>query len=244
MIIDVHAHLDLFKDLDCIINRAKESNIVTIITNGLNHETNLKSIELKKKYDLVEVALGVYPSYGINLSDDDLDKEIKFISKSSPFAIGEVGLDFTYPNKEKQIKVFKKFIELAKSMDLPIIVHTRKAEKECVDLLEKANIKRAILHCFKGGKEMIDKAIKNNFSFSIPPIIVISNHFKDLVKFAPIESLLTETDCPYLSPYPGKKNEPSFITETIKKIAKIKRLDPIETENLIFMNFQRIFLKR
>lgn len=244
MIIDVHAHLDLLKDLENVIKRAKENNIVTIITNGLNHETNLKSIELKKKYDIVETALGVYPSYGIELNDNELNEEIKFISENSPFAIGEVGLDFTYPNKEKQIKVFKKFIELAKNMDLPIIVHTRNAEKECIDLLEKSKINKVILHCFKGDKELINRAIKNNFSFSIPAIILKSNHFEELVKLSPIENLLTETDCPFLSPYSGKKNEPSFITETIKRIAQIKRLDPIEVENLIFLNFQRIFLKR
>lgn len=243
MIIDVHAHLDLVKDLDGVINRAKEKKIVTIITNGLNHETNLKSIELKNKYNIVENALGIYPSYGIELSDDEINKEIRFISENSPFAIGEVGLDFTYPNKEKQIKVFKQFIELAINLDLPIIVHTRKAEKECIDLLEKSKINKVVLHCFKGDKELINRAIKNNFSFSIPAIILKSKHFEELVKLSPIENLLTETDCPFLSPYPGKENEPSFITETIKRIAKIKKLDPIEVENLIFMNFQRIFLK-
>jgi TatD DNase family protein len=110
-------------------------------------------------------------------------------------------------------------------------------------MLESSKIKNAIFHSFGGNKNLIKKIIDNKWYFSIPPVIVRSSNFQTLVDMAPMQYLLTETDSPYQSPLKNQKNKPYFVIESIKKISEIKNLEPIETENIIFMNFQKIFRK-
>lgn len=261
MIIDVHAHLDHvdFKnDLDEVIKRAKEAGVTTIITNGVNPATNRISLELAKKYALVEPALGIYPvealaeevkqmNTGWKAEPFDIDEEIRFIEQQARniVAIGEIGLD-DYSVKgtlDKQIPVFEKLLEVAKKHNLPVLVHSRAAEEKVVGLLEKHKMKKVVLHCFNGSIELIKRAEKNGYYFSIPPIINRIKHFQDLVKEVNISRLLTETDAPYLGPYRGKRNEPSYIPETIKIIAKIKNMTEEETKNVLFMNYRNLFAR-
>lgn len=248
MLIDVHAHLDAkqFKNnLDSVIKRAEKKSVVKIITNSTNPESNRKNLEISKKYKIVEAALGLFPTDALKLSDSELQKEINFIKKNKNkiIAIGEVGLDYYWSkNHKKQKQIFEKFIKLAEKLSLPIIVHTRKAEKDVLDMLTSSKLKKVILHCFSGNKKLVNLALENNFLFSIPTIINRSSHFQNLVKIAPLKNILTETDAPLLSPFSKKINEPAFISESIKKISKIKQISEKETEKIIFMNFQNTFL--
>jgi TatD DNase family protein len=256
LLVDVHAHLDherFLGEIDGVIERARKAGVKRIITNGLDHKTNLKSLELAMKYDIVEAALGMYPEDALETEDEskpaaarreyiDIDKEIEFIKKSKPVALGEVGLDFKHgKDKERQILVFKKFISLSKEMDIPLIVHSRGAEEVVVNLLEESGAKKVVMHCFGGRLSLVKRIEKLGYFFSIPPIIVRSTHFQKIVETIPISHLLTETDAPYLSPFQAKRNEPAFVEETIKKIAEIKGTNPEETANMIFNNYQRIF---
>lgn len=245
MLIDIHCHLDFKdfeKDLDKVIERAEKNNFISLIANGVDHESNLKVLEISKKYKIVKPALGLYPDRAIKLSEKEIDKEIDFIRKNKPFAIGETGIDhFRVENPEKQKKAFKKFIDLAKELDIPIIVHSRKAEQDVIEILEKSKIKKVILHCFSGNKELIERAEENGWMFSIPTSIVKNKTFKKLAKRISLNKILTETDAPYLSPFEGKRNEPSFILESLKKIAEIKGITQREIENIIFSNYQRMF---
>ena len=260
MLIDIHAHVDRFSEEELIgvIKRAEEANVKAIITQGVYHENNLKVLELAKKFPIIKPALGLYPLDAKNVkviegSEDsdrktefDVDFTLDFIKKNKNkiAAIGEIGLDFKFSqDKETQIENFKKIIELGKEINKPLIIHSRGAEKETIELLEKENAKKVILHMFSGNKKLIIKAEKLKYSFSVPCIINKSEHFQILVKLVNINQLFTETDCPWLSPFPDKKNEPSFIKYTIKKIAEIKQFDPIEVENNLFMNYQNLFLK-
>ena len=217
MLIDVHTHLDLLekeKDLDEVINK-----------------------------DKVKPALGMYPDKAVSLTDKEIDEEIKLIKKSNPVAIGEVGLDnFRVENIERQKEVLIKFINLAKELDIPIIVHSRKAEEETLKLLEENNAKKVIMHCFSGNKELTDKAIELNYYFTVPCSVTKNKTFRKLAKRIPLNKLLTETDAPYLSPR-EEPNEPAFIKDSIKKIAEIKQLTEEELEKIIFMNYQSIFLQ-
>jgi len=243
MLVDVHAHLhfpQIVNDIDNIIKRAKENEVYYILNSGTSLSSNKKTLELAKKYDIIKPSLGIYPT-----EVDDIDKELNFIeeNKKEVFAIGEVGLDYKEKNNpSEQKKNFVKIIELAEKLRKPLVIHSRKAEKDVLDLLECSKTKKVNLHCFTGNFKLIKRAIDLGYSFSIPPTIVRLDHFKQLVERLPSTRILTETDSPFLSPFKDKFNEPSFIKETIKEISKIKKLDEEEIKKIIFMNFQKMFL--
>ena len=244
MLIDVHAHLhfpEIVNDIDNIIKRAKENDFKAILNSGTSLESNKITLQLSKKYDLIKPSLGIYPT-----EISDLDKELNFIeeNKKEVYAIGEVGLDFKEAkNFEEQKKNFLRIIDLAEKIKKPILIHSRKAEKEVLEILETSKIKNVILHCFSGKMKLVKKAIDLNYSFSIPAVIVRLEHFKKVVELLPTTKILTESDAPFLSPYRGKFNEPSFIKETIKEISTIKKLEQEEVEKIIYINFQKMFVK-
>jgi len=250
MLVDVHAHLtdNYFKDkLNEVIKNADKNNVVSIISNGLNYEDNKKVLELSKKYDIIKSSLGFYPDDIVNSNEDEIQKTFDFIKKNKNkiIAIGEVGLDLSY-NKEltKQKEVFLKIIELAQEIDKPLIIHSRKAEEECINILKEFGFKRALFHSFTGNFKLVREIEKNNWMLSIPCSVVGAEHFQNIVKKFNLNQILTETDSPYLSPYKNKMNEPSFIVETIKMISKIKNLEKEEVEKIIFKNFQNFFKQK
>jgi TatD DNase family protein len=246
MLIDVHCHLefpDFEKDLDSVIERAKEAGVVAIITAGLNPETNRKALEIAKKYPIVKAALGIYPQYAAEMSDDDVEKEIEFIRKSKPYAISEVGLDATYPEMEKQKKVFEKMIALAKELNIPIIVHSRKAEKEACEMLISNNARKVVVHCFNGKLSLAKEMEAAGFFFSIPAIISHASQFKELAKAVNSTHLLTETDAPFLSAVKGERNEPSAVKEIVDEISGIKHVEAEEMAKIIFSNYQKLFMR-
>lgn len=249
MLVDVHAHLtdNVFKDnIDEIIKRAKKNNLVAIISNGLNYKDNIEVLNLSKKYNIIRASLGLYPLDAIKLNEKDLQITLSHIkkNKNNIIAIGEVGMDFKYSKDyKKQKDIFLKIIELSEKIKKPLIIHSRNAEKEVLELLETSKSKKFLLHSFTGNFKLVKKIFDNNYFISVPTNIVRAKHFQDIVKNFNLNQILTETDAPYLSPYKDKMNEPSFIVETIKKIAEIKDLDKKEVENIIFMNYQKFFLK-
>ncbi len=260
MIVDVHAHLsfDAFsKDLDEVIERAKKAGVSYILCSGVDHESNVKVLELSKKYDIIKASLGIYPLDAVGLGhyddvprdnrDFDVDAEIEFIRKNKDkiLAIGEVGLDGSPENPKinEQKEVLWKVIKLAEEIKKPIVVHTRKAEKECIEILESSKLKNVVLHCFTGNLKLVKKAEDLGFYLSIPAIVTRLKHFQEVIEKTSLANLLTETDAPYLCPYKGERNEPSYIKETIKIIAKIKNITEDEAEKIIFSNFQKVFLR-
>ncbi len=258
MLVDIHCHLDHMQfrnDIDSVIANAKQDGVKAIITSGINPETNRIALGLAVKYDIVKCSLGIYPpdalqaeiesgSYPMKENRFDIDAEIKFLkeNKESFAAVGEVGLDYANcKDKEMQISVFKKMIKLAKELDKPVIIHSRKAEEDCINILEESDIKNVILHCFCGNKKLVERAIKLGYYFSIPCNIVRAYNFQEIVKKTDINHIFTETDAPYLSPFKGVRNEPRFVIETIKKIAELKGMDVEEVKKNIFMNYKSVF---
>ena len=257
LLIDIHCHLDhpKFNDLDKVIENAKKAGVKVILTNGINPETNRKTLEIAKKYDIVKAALGIYPinqlkkeieegNYPLKPNIFDIDEEIKFIEKNRDniIAIGEVGLDgLDIENIKEQKIVFEKLIKLAEKIKKPIIVHSRRAEKEVIDLLESSRCKKVLLHCFSGKKWLVKRASELGYYFSIPTNIVRAHNFQLMAKEVNINQLFCETDAPYLSPFKDKRNEPAFIIESYKKIAEIKGMELEEVMNNIWMNYQRVF---
>lgn len=245
------------KDLDEVMRRAKQAKFAAILCSGVNRPTNEQALALAKKYPIIKPSLGLYPIDLIGLAPDaqglsvqkniNLEKELDFIKQNikQTAAIGEVGLDYHWSKEKKehkqQKKNFQKIIDFTEKVKKPIIVHTRRAEQDCIEMLESSKIKHIVLHCFEGNKNLIKKALELNYFFSIPTTIIRSQHFQMLANLAPLTQLFTETDAPYLSPFPGQRNEPSFIKESIKIISKIKNLKEKEVENQIYNNFKKVF---
>jgi len=261
-------------DLDKVIERAKKAGVEFMITSGVNPETNRRALEIAEDYDIVKVSFGIYPidalanevkngapngvpqkpelggkSSGFlrNVEKFDVDEELNWIEKNKRkcVAIGEVGLDYNWPDfaehKEKQIGVFEKVIELAKKLDLPLIVHSRKAELDAIEILEKHQVKKVVMHCFNGRRSLIKRGVDNGWFFSVPPVITRLEHFKMLVGLVPLEQILTETDAPYLSPVVGERNEPANVGVTVREIASVKGISEEEVANQVFKNAEGLF---
>lgn len=266
-LIDVHCHLmhEQFKDdADEVITRAKKAGVTAILVSGTTPEANKEALTLARKYPLVKASLGIYPIDALGLQPEgadgmprhngpiDLEEQFSFIEKhlSEVAAVGEVGMDFYWAEKEKtfqqQAENFRKIIRFCLRIKKPIIIHSRKAEEECLDILEQeipAQEIPVIQHCFSGRKGLMTRAIQLGHYFSIPPNIVRASNFETLVHKAPIEQILTETDAPWLSPFLGKRNEPAFVLESVKKIAEVKKISVEEAAEKIWENYNLIFGK-
>ncbi|MBI2582491.1 TatD family hydrolase [Candidatus Woesearchaeota archaeon] len=266
-LIDVHCHLthEYFKDkLDAVLKRAEKAGLKALIVSGVNPEVNREVLALAKKHPkLIKASLGIYPIDALGIQPEgagmahhkgpiNLEEEFKFIEKNEDavHCIGEVGMDFHWAEKEKtyaqQAENFRKIIRFAIKIRKPLVIHSRKAEEECLQILEE-EIKNkeipVIQHCFSGRKSLMSKGVELGHYFSIPPCIVKSSNFQTLVKKVPLTQLLTETDSPWLSPYKEGMNEPAFVVESIKQIALVKELSQEEVAEQIWKNYQRIFGK-
>ncbi|RMF54833.1 TatD family deoxyribonuclease [Candidatus Woesearchaeota archaeon] len=246
ILVDAHAHLDdkSFKDISEVVGRAEKVGVKEVITNGVGPASNRKSLEIARKFSIVKAALGIYPCEADKMSSEEISAEIDFIekNKNKVIAIGEVGLDFYWKpyDEKKQKDAFQKFIGLSERLRIPLIVHSRKAEAEVIEMIESSRAK-PLIHCFGGSMKLAKRIADNGWSFSIPCIVVRDDHFQRLVREVNISQLLTETDSPYLAARKDERNEPAFVLESVRKIASLKGLDVEEAANIIYMNYQRLF---
>ncbi len=259
MFVDIHAHLEheMFDpDIDDAISRAKAAGVSAIVANGVNPESNRKTLEIAKRHDIVKAACGVYPmdalareleesSESKQKIEYDVDSEIEFIWKNADkiTAIGECGLDY-YNGEDKalQKKHFEQMIQLSEKLNKPLIVHSRKAEADAVEMIESSRLRKVLLHCFSGKKSLVKRGLDFGCYFSIPTNVVRAQHFWSIINLAPVSKLFCETDAPYLSPFRGKRNEPAFVIEAYKKVAELKGLELEECRKMIFNNYQRLFM--
>ena len=250
--IDSHCHLDhepMFSDLKNVIIRSKENGVEKILSICTTNDSFKKIIEIIK-FDPI-----IYGTFGIHPHETDFDKTtrkeiIKNVnSHEKIIAIGESGLDFYYSHssKDQQISSFKYHIEASIELNVPIIVHSRNAEKETFDILSiyKDSKPKILMHCFTGSTEFAHKLLTLDSYFSASGIITFKNSvdLTNTFKLIPNNKLLVETDSPYLSPVPfrGKKNEPSFIKYTLEKLAEIKDSELKDIEKITNNNFNKLF---
>lgn len=249
---DIHCHLDhpSFKDVREVVERASKAGLANIITTGVNPSSNRKCLELASKFEIIKAAIGIYPPDALaretrQKNPVDVTKELEFIEKNKDkiVAIGEIGLDFASQeaNKENQKVIFEKQLALARKLGLPVVVHSRNAEKEVIDILEKNKQKKVVLHFFSGKKSLIKKAEELGFYFSIPANLARSRHFQELVKEIPLDKLLTETDSPFASPVPGEMNEPANVRLTIGELAKLKDISGEEVARITSETTRKLF---
>ena len=254
MITDSHCHLDyanLYDQLDDVIKRAENNNVRYLLTIC----TTTKSFEriklIVKKYKNIYGTFGIHPHESKKYSNINSDYIYNLTKKNKKIiGIGETGLDFFYNYSEKKIqkKLFTEHIHAASKLDIPIIVHSRNAEKDTYDILknEKKNCNLKILvHCFTGSSDFAKKLIDLNCYISVSGIITFNNSFElsDTVSQIPLDNLLVETDSPYLAPIPyrGKSNEPSYIIHTIDKLSEIKKISKNEVIQNTTNNFIKLF---
>lgn len=263
MLVDVHAHMDFEEfmgqkiDIDDVIERCKSNGVAAIVTQGVHMESNRKALEMASRHNIIKVALGIYPTHCHEMisqgKQKEFEEEIRFIDSQlgskKAIAIGEVGLEYkeiepTAENTDIMKTCLLRFIDLAKKHNVPIILHSRGAELELIDFLEHNGMKdhKVVMHCFSGRKNHIKRIVENGWFLTIPSNVVRLEHFQYIAQDVPISQLLTETDSPYLSPIVGKINNPSNVLYSIKKIAELKKMDENEVANIVYNNYQRLFL--
>lgn len=251
MFTDVHCHLDkLIQEgisADKAIKNAKAKEVKAMVVNGTDHNQNIIILDLASKFKEVKPALGIYPLDALKLSEKEIDEEIEFITlnKNKIVAIGEVGLDLKeeelHRTLDKQKINLTKFVNLAIKLKKPVIIHSRKAELQTIELLEQLNAKSVIMHCFSGKMSLVDRIVKNGWLLSIPANVHYSQQFQDVIKRVPIQNLLCETDSPYLHPKKEWPNEPANVIYSYKKIAEIKGITLKEAEKQLEENFNKLF---
>jgi TatD DNase family protein len=249
MLIDSHAHLempDFKKDLEQVIQRAKESGVGYIFTVGTEKKDWKKALEIAESHPSIYAILGVHPHNAKEIEDPTYSTLKELCRNEKVKAYGEIGLDFfrNLSPRDIQLKRFREQIGLAKELGLPIVVHDREAHLETLEILksEKAEECGGIIHCFSGDGVMARACIDMGFYISIPGSITFKNaeDFREIVRRIPLESLLVETDAPFLTPEPfrGKRNEPSYVRYTAQKVAEIKKISfekvaEVTTENAL-----------
>lgn len=253
-LVDVHAHFDMGEydnDMKEVLAECQEKGVKSIIINGVHPKSNRKVLELAKEFSIFKPALGYYPVHVVEDGLEKLQEELEFIKKQKNIvALGEVGIDYKFgddnPNGDKfkaiQKEGFQKFIELSEKRKLPLIIHSRKAELDVIEMLESSTLKNPVFHCFMGKKKLMQRVADNGWNFSIPNIVTKLQQLQEMVEYTNIKQLLTETDSPYLAPNPGERNTPANVALGVKKIAEIKKYEEQETADMLFMNYQRLFL--
>jgi TatD DNase family protein len=233
MLIDSHAHLEMGEfdgDRDEVIARAGQAGVERIITIGTTMIDCAKAISIAHRHEEVYAAIGIHPHEvkGIDVKTYD---DLKRLAESKKVvAFGEIGLDFfrNLSPKDIQIRRFGEQLELAEEIGLPIIIHDRDAHAKTLEMLRGWKGKRGVIHCFSGDYSMAQECVDMGFYISVPGAVTFgkSEKLQGVVKHLPLDSLLVETDAPYLTPHPnrGKRNEPAYVIHTARKVAEIKGL--------------------
>ncbi|MBL7046981.1 MAG: TatD family hydrolase [Candidatus Marinimicrobia bacterium] len=230
MFIDTHAHLhfhNLYSQLDDVIQRAAENGIDKIICVGIDIESTKRCIAIVEKYPIVFAAAGIHPHNSKDAPEDFLDEIGKLVNHPKVVAIGETGLDFYRDLSPRpiQIDVFTQQLQLAKKLDLPVIVHNRNADREILNVVESVGHEKGVVHCFSSDVEMAKKVLELGFKISFTGSITFGNKaVMSVIKIVPLEDIMLETDCPFLAPVPkrGKLNEPANLPHIAARIAEIK----------------------
>lgn len=252
MLFDTHAHLNakqFDKDRAEVIQRAKENGVSRIVNIGFDRETVATSLALAEQYDFIYAAVGWHPLSAAKMTDRDLDWLRELSEHPKVVAIGEIGLDYyrDASSKETQKEVFRKQIRLAKEVNLPIIIHDREAHQDVYEILKEENAAEVggIMHCFSGSAEMAQQFLDINFYISLAGPVTFKNAKKpkEVAKTVPLDRLLIETDCPYLTPEPyrGKRNETGYVRYVAETIAELRGMDYEELCKITYENATRLF---
>ena len=252
MIFDTHAHYDseqFDEDREILLASMKEAGVGMIVNVAASYESCFEVPKLAEKYPFMYAAVGVHPDHVGELDEVKMQHLKEMCTMEKTVAVGEIGLDYYWDKEshELQKEWFKKQMELAKEVDLPVIVHSREAAQDTFDLIksEHAGTTGGVIHCFSGSKEMAKEYIKMGYYIGVGGVVTFKNArvLKEVVESIPLERILTETDCPYLAPVPfrGKRNCSAYISYVLDMIAELKGISREEAEQVTYENARNMY---
>lgn len=252
MLFETHAHLnapEFDEDRDEVIARARENGVETIVNIGFNAETIPTCLELAERYDFIYAVIGWHPVDAKDMTDEHLEWIEELSRHPKVVGLGEMGLDYHWDTspRDVQAEVFRKQIRLARKLEMPIVIHNRDAHQDVITILkeEKAAEVGGIMHCFSGSWETAKLALDMNFyiSFGGPLTFKNAKQPKEVAAKVPLDRLLIETDCPYLTPHPyrGKRNESGYVRYVCEEMASIRGMSYEEMARITAENARRLF---
>lgn len=252
LIIDSHAHYDsreFDQDRHQLLSSMPSQGIEAIVNVGASLTGNEKTVELMEQYPFIYGSIGVHPDEVGDLSEEKMSWLLSLCQKEKTKAVGEIGLDYYWnkENKETQVKWFVRQMDLAKETQLPIVVHSRDAAKDTLDVMkgEKAEKISGVIHCFSYSKEIAREYLNMGFYLGIGGVVTFpdAKRLKEVVDYAPLDYLLLETDCPYLAPVPHRRerNSSIYLTYMAEEIAKIKGVSPETVIEITNQNAKKLF---
>ncbi|OGQ98328.1 MAG: hydrolase TatD [Deltaproteobacteria bacterium RIFOXYD12_FULL_55_16] len=252
MLIDTHCHLDMSAyeaDFEAVLERALAAGVTRIISVGIDLASSRRAIALAEKYEGVYATVGVHPHNVAKLSAADYAELQALCRQAKVVAYGEIGLDYVknYAPVALQKEHFSRQVNLAKELQLPLVVHDREAHAEIMEILEAAAPFPAggVMHCFSGDAAFARRVLALGFHISIPGVVTFARAemLQEAVREIPLTSLVLETDGPFLAPVPkrGKRNEPSLLVHTARKVAELKGISFAEVARQTTMNAVRLF---
>jgi len=236
-LIDTHCHLtfeELAGDVAAVIERSRAAGVTGWITVGTDPQQNRKAIELAERFENMYATVGIHPHDARTVTADTLKELRELAQNEKVVAIGETGLDFHYnlSKQSDQRRVFASQLKIAKDLNLPVIVHCREAFEETMSILEQhgRGVKRVVFHCFSGSAEQAKIVLGYGFYISFTGVVTFKNAeaVREAAQIVPLDRLMVETDCPYMSPEPMRKqkiNEPALMIHTARCLAELKRMD-------------------
>lgn len=252
MYFDTHAHVDdrkFSEDRSAVLERAQAAGVGLIMNVGYNVAQAGSTVKLTREYDFVYGAVGMHPHDAKEL-DEASSEELYRLSKEPKIqAVGEIGLDYYWNHSPKDVqqKVFRQMIAMARELGKPVIIHDRDAHQDVLDILKNEGAKEVggIFHCFSGNWPLAKEALKLGFYISLAGPLTFHNAgaLTEVAKLVSLDSLLIETDCPYLAPMPwrGKRNEPAYVVKVAEKLAEIKGLPVEEIARVTTANGRKVF---
>jgi TatD DNase family protein len=252
-LIDTHCHLTfdgLIQDIDGVIARSRVAGITGWLTVGTDMQENKKAFELTEKYENMYAAVGMHPHDAKDVTDDTLTQLKRLARNEKVVAIGETGLDYHYNFSEKtdQKRVFAQHLNIAAELDLPVIIHSREAFEETMEVLDNhaGRIKKIVFHCFSGSAQQAKIVLDKGYYISFTGVVTFKNAetARRAAKIVPTDRLMLETDCPYMSPEPMRKqkiNEPALMVHTAKLLAELKEMAPADFANAVTATSKTFF---
>ncbi len=254
-IIDTHAHLDFDKlqnKFDDVLAKATENDVHRIITIGASRglESNFRALEIAKAHDHIRCTAGIHPHDAGKVTEDWITTIREELAEHDQVVgIGETGLDYYYDHAPKDVQkdVFRAFLKMSKEVDKPVIIHSREAEEDTLELLREEGVKRGILHCFTGSRPFAEELLKDDLDFYISfSGIVTFKSAREILEIAadvPSDRILVETDSPYLAPVPfrGKTNQPAYVRHTAEAIAEVRGVSLEVFAEQTWENAMRVF---
>ena len=251
MIFDSHAHYDseqFNEDREALLNSMEANGVGTIVNSGASWDSVTEVVELAHKYPFMYAAVGVHPDEVGELSDERFEYMKAQCQKEKVVAVGEIGLDYYWDNESHDVqkKWFIKQLELARELDLPVIIHSRDAAADTLEIMkEYGQGLRGVIHCFSYSIELAREYVKMGFHIGIGGVVTFKNgrKLKEIAAEIPLDRILLETDCPYLAPVPfrGKRNDSSYISYVAQEIAELKGISYEEVVAKTEQNGKELF---